>query len=83
VSRITSPRGAARFDHPTTKPDDLMAKIIRNVAGETVCDPFMGTGSTGVAAIRAGKRFFGVEHNPTHFETACNRVRAAVEASYG
>lgn len=79
VSRITSPRGAARFDHPTTKPDDLMTKIVRNVAGNTVCDPFMGTGSTGVAAIRAGKRFYGIEHNPKHFETAVARIGAAIE----
>ncbi|WP_235954569.1 DNA-methyltransferase [Sphingobium psychrophilum] len=79
VSRIGSPRGAARFDHPTTKPDDLMTKIMRNVAGERICDPFMGTGSTGVAAIRAGKRFVGIEHNPKHFETAVARIGAAIE----
>ena len=79
VSRITSPRGPARFDHPTTKPDQLMDKIIRNVAGDTICDPFMGTGSTGVAAIRAGKRFVGIEHNLAHFETAVARIRAAIE----
>ncbi len=79
VSRITSPRGAARFEHPTTKPDALMAKIIRNVAGETICDPFMGTGSTGVATIRAGRTFTGIEHNPKHFETAVARCTAAWE----
>ncbi len=79
VSRIGSPRGPARFDHPTTKPDELMAKIIRNVAGERICDPFMGTGSTGVAAIRAGKSFVGIEHNPKHFETAIARISAAIE----
>ncbi|MFY9351668.1 MAG: site-specific DNA-methyltransferase [Sphingobium sp.] len=78
VSRITSPRGAARFDHPTTKPDALMTKIIRNVAGDRICDPFMGTGSTGVAAIRAGKRFVGIEHDARHFETAVARISAAV-----
>lgn len=78
VSRITSPRGAARFDHPTTKPDALMTKILANVAGETVCDPFMGTGSTGVAAIRAGKRFTGIEKDPAHFATAVARLTAAV-----
>lgn len=79
VSRITSPRGPARFDHPTTKPDELMDKIIRNVAGERICDPFMGTGSTGVAAIRAGKHFVGIEHNPKHFETAVARIRGAIK----
>ena len=62
------------FGHPTVKPDALMAKILRNVAGDSVCDPFMGTGSTGLAAIRAGKRFTGIEHNPDHFETACRRI---------
>jgi site-specific DNA-methyltransferase (adenine-specific) len=65
------------WDHPTVKPDAVMAKIMRNVAGESVCDPFMGTGSTGVAAIRAGKRFVGIEKNPAHFATACTRLRAA------
>lgn len=69
------------FGHPTVKPDAVMDKIIRNVAGETVCDPFMGTGSTGVAAIRAGKRFVGIEKNPVHFDTACARIEAALAAS--
>lgn len=67
------------YDHPTVKPDALMDKILRNVAGETVCDPFMGTGSTGVAAIRAGKVFTGIEHNPAHFETAVRRITGAWE----
>jgi site-specific DNA-methyltransferase (adenine-specific) len=78
-SRISSPRGAAKFDHPTPKPDALMDKIVGNVAGETICDPFMGTGSTGVAAIRAGRIFTGIEHNPKHFETAVRRCTAAFE----
>lgn len=67
------------YGHPTVKPDAVMNKIMRNVAGKIVCDPFMGTGSTGVAAIKAGKRFVGIEHNPKHFETACRRVRQAFE----
>lgn len=65
--------------HPTVKPDAVMNKIIANVAGETVCDPFMGTGSTGVAAIRAGRIFTGIEHNPKHFETAVRRCTAAFQ----
>lgn len=68
-------RALKNLGHPTVKPDNVMNKILRNVAGETVCDPFMGTGSTGVAALRAGKRFWGIEHNPGHFETACRRLR--------
>lgn len=65
------------YGHPTVKPEAVMAKIIRNVAGRSICDPFMGTGSTGVAAIRAGKRFVGIERNPVHFEMACRRIEAA------
>lgn len=80
VSRVSSPRGQARFDHPTTKPDALMAKIVRNVAGRTICDPFMGTGSTGVAAVREGRIFTGIEHNPRHFEVAVDRITAAIAA---
>ena len=70
-------RALKEFGHPTVKPDELMAKILRNVAGDRICDPFMGTGSTGVAALRAGKRFFGIEHNPKHFETAVRRISDA------
>lgn len=78
VTQCGSPRMGKKFGHPTTKPDALMDKIIANVAGDTICDPFMGTGSTGVAAIRAGRRFVGIEHNPVHFETACQRIAAAI-----
>lgn len=79
----TSPRGDDKFGHPTVKPDAVMDKIMVNVAGRTVCDPFMGTGSTGVAAIRAGKRFVGIEQNPIHFETAVRRIRDAVAELQG
>jgi len=72
-------RALKDFGHPTVKPDELMNKILRNVAGKTVCDPFMGTGSTGVAAIKAGKIFTGIEHNPTHFATAVRRITEAWE----
>lgn len=67
------------FAHATVKPHTVMDKIITNVSGRTVCDPFMGTGSTGVAAVRAGKSFTGIEQNPRHFETAVTRITAAIE----
>ncbi len=81
VRRFASPRGSARHGHPTCKPDDLMASIMINVAGRTVCDPFMGSGTTGVAAIRAGRVFTGIEKNPEHFATAVARITAAYEAA--
>lgn len=72
----------AAHGHPTVKPDAVMDKILTNVAGITVCDPFMGTGSTGIAAIKAGKVFTGIEKNPQHFETAVKRITAAWEADF-
>ena len=74
-----SARGKEKFGHATVKPDAVMDKIVRNVRGSTLCDPFMGTGSTGVAAIRAGRTFTGIEHNPRHFATAVARCTAAWE----
>ncbi|MBA4307611.1 MAG: site-specific DNA-methyltransferase [Sphingopyxis sp.] len=71
--------GMALYEHATVKPDLVMDKIMRNVNGDRICDPFMGTGSTGVAAIKAGKHFWGIEHNPKHFATAIKRITEAVE----
>ena len=68
-----------KFDHTTVKPDAVMDKIMANVNGQTICDPFMGTGSTGVAAIKAGKIFTGIELNPKHFETAVRRIGVTYE----
>lgn len=75
-----SPRGDAKFGHATVKPDAVMDKIIRNVAPGTICDPFMGTGSTGVAALKAGRRFIGIENNPAHFERAVGRIQEIASA---
>lgn len=79
VSASVAP--AKTFNHGTVKPESVMDKIITNIAGRTVCDPFMGTGSTGVAAIKAGLIFAGIEHNPDHFATAVTRVTQAYEAA--
>ena len=75
VSSGTMP--AKVFGHPTVKPLDVMDKILRNLSGRSIIDPFMGTGSTGVAAIRNGKFFTGIERNPKHFATAVERITAA------
>jgi len=63
--------------HPTVKPFPVMSKIIANVAGTSVCDPFMGSGSTGVAALVAGREFVGIEVNPAFFDIACKRIEDA------
>ena len=46
--------------------------------GSTVFDPFMGSGTTGVAAINKGMRFVGIERDPAHFATAVERITAAL-----
>ena len=74
-SVLTAPNVApAARVHPTEKPHGLIERLVRAVPGDDVFDPFMGSGSTGVAALRAGRRFVGCEINPTHFDTACRRV---------
>ncbi|MDH7641177.1 DNA-methyltransferase [Sphingomonas oryzagri] len=75
---IVAPNGQdGSIDHPTVKPLAVMRKIVTNITGETICDPFMGSGSTGVAAVELGRRFIGIERDPKHFETACRRIEAA------
>ena len=67
--------------HPTVKPVDLMAWLCRLVTppGGIVLDPFMGSGTTGVAAVRHGFRFLGIEQSPEYFDIACRRIAHAVE----
>jgi len=63
--------------HPTVKPLPVMRKIITNVTGVSICDPFMGSGSTGVAAVEVGRTFVGIERDPTYFDIACKRIEDA------
>jgi site-specific DNA-methyltransferase (adenine-specific) len=62
--------------HPTVKPTDLMAYLIRLVTpkGGIVLDPFMGSGSTGKAAVREGMEFIGIERENEYFEIAEARI---------
>lgn len=65
--------------HPTEKPRRLMSELIADFTnpGQLVCDPFMGSGTTGVAAVMASRRFVGIEQNETYFELACKRITDA------
>jgi DNA modification methylase len=72
-------KASARNHHPTVKPTDLMAYLCRLVTppGGVVLDPFMGSGSTGKAAIPEGFHFIGVECEPAYFDIACRRIEQA------
>jgi len=65
--------------HPTQKPVALYEYLIRTYtnAGDTVLDFTMGSGTTGVAAIKEGRRFIGVELDPTYFAIAQKRIDEA------
>jgi DNA modification methylase len=68
-----------KVEHPTQKPIALMAWCIQHAASaETILDPFMGSGTTGVAAIQLGRKFIGIERDPAYFEIACRRIELAV-----
>lgn len=65
------------IDHPTVKPLPVMQKIVANVTGQLICDPFMGSGSTGVAAVQMARDFIGIERDPKFFDIACRRLDQA------
>lgn len=65
-------------EHPTQKPVRLMQWSIEQVGSPaSILDPFMGSGSTGVAATRMGKTFIGIEREPRYFDIACRRIEEA------
>lgn len=71
-------------NHPTVKPTDLMLYLIRLVTpkGGTTLDPFMGSGSTGKAAIRGGFDFIGIEREEEYFQIAEGRINYEINNPY-
>ncbi|MCX7993334.1 MAG: site-specific DNA-methyltransferase [Fimbriimonadales bacterium] len=71
-----------RTPHPAEKPESLLTRIllIASREGDLVLDPFMGSGTTGVAAKRLRRRFIGVEIDPDYYAIASQRIRGAGEA---
>jgi len=64
--------------HPTQKPIALMKWCLGFLPdGTTILDPFMGSGTTGVAAVQMGRSFIGIEREPKYFEIACRRIEDA------
>ena len=64
--------------HPTQKPEPLMRWCIGFLPdAQTILDPFMGSGTTGVAAVQMGRDFIGIEREPKYFDIACKRIEDA------
>lgn len=68
-----------KVDHPTQKPRQLMKWQVERITalGSTILDPFMGSGSTGVAALETGRRFIGIERDERYFDIAAKRIEDA------
>jgi site-specific DNA-methyltransferase (adenine-specific) len=65
--------------HPNEKPEAMVAHFVglHSTAGQTILDPFMGSGTTGVACAQLGRKFIGIEIEPKYFDIACKRIEAA------
>lgn len=66
-----------QFYHPTQKPVALMEWCFGFIDSPTILDPFMGSGTTGVACANLGRKFIGIEIEERYFQIACERIEAA------
>lgn len=69
------------WKHPTIKPLNITEKIIRNSSKEnnTILDPFMGSGTTGVACINTNRDFIGIELDKKYYKIAEERINSATK----
>jgi DNA modification methylase len=74
---ISTPNYHENTGHPTTKPIKLMEKLVSKMPPGTIIDPFMGSGTTGVACVKLGRNFIGIEKEPKYFEIAQRRIAEA------
>jgi DNA modification methylase len=76
---IASNETAEKNGHPVPKPVGWMRWLVALTTrrGETVLDPFMGSGTTGVAAVEQGRMFYGIERERKYFDIACERIARA------
>jgi site-specific DNA-methyltransferase (adenine-specific) len=68
---------AEKTGHPCQVPTALMERIIGFIDAEMIADPFLGSGTTGVAAVKLGRKFTGIEIEPKYFDIACRRIEQA------
>jgi len=78
ISPMTHPLYSGRqdIDHPCPKPLKEWTWLVHkaSLAGETVIDPFMGSGTTGVSCVKLGRKFIGIELDEKYFDLACSRI---------
>ena len=78
IEQSISATNIERCGHPTQKPVRVMEWCLKFAPdAQIVCDPFMGSGTTGVACINLGRRFIGIELEPCYFDIACERIDQA------
>lgn len=77
-SQSIAATNAERVGHPTQKPLSLMKWCIDQAGNpQTILDPFMGSGTTGVAAVQMGRQFIGIEREQKYFDIAVRRIEQA------
>ena len=75
TKRFRHPVGFHAHGHPTEKPLQLMIWSVQTLGNQKlILDPFMGSGTTGVAAIQLGRKFIGIERERKYFDIACERI---------
>lgn len=79
AKRYSGSVGVHQFGHPTEKPLALMEWCLSHLPAnaDTILDPFMGSGTTGVACAKLGRKFIGIEIEPRYFDIACKRIEDA------
>lgn len=68
---------SGNLNHPTEKPVELIKELLSNCPAQTILDPFMGSGTTGVACVQTGRNFIGIEIDPTYYAIAERRIAEA------
>ena len=76
VRVFDAPRSEPDRKHPTQKPVAVMGWCVKKCSG-TILDPFMGSGTTGVACVKLGRKFIGIELDEGYFDIACKRIEEA------
>jgi DNA modification methylase len=74
---VISIRRSNNPDHPTQKPVTLIEELLKGTDATVIADPFMGSGTTGVACATLGRKFVGIEIERKYFDIACERIAAA------